>query len=142
MIYDLYNCLQFFVLVSYHFGCTLPFSFLLLYFSLCLCYAILPFLNLIFCCSLFALFYISRLITKGKEEGIANHSRLLLLSTVTVRVENNTSCSGIVWYPKERGTFIRPLTWFLLCHGCDLWVIVVLVTVPNLVLNYGHNSCP
>ncbi|KAF3958233.1 hypothetical protein CMV_016838 [Castanea mollissima] len=46
--------------------------------------------------SLFALFYLSRLVTKGKEEGIANSSSLLLLSTVIVRVENKTSCSGIV----------------------------------------------
>ena len=116
-------------------------SYFYIYFLfLCLCYPFIPQFD--FCCSLFALFYLSRLVTKVKEEGIVNCSRLLLLSTVTVRVENNTSCSEIVWYPKERGTFIRLLTWFLLCRGCNLWAIMVLITVPNSVLNYGNNSWP
>ena len=71
-------------------------SFQFLPFIFFFAYAILSFLNLIFCCSLFALFYLSRLVTKGKAEGIANCSQLLLLSTLIIQVENKTSCSEIV----------------------------------------------
>ena len=53
----------------------------------------------------FNFLYLSRLVTKRKEEGIANCSRLLILS-----IEMKTSCSGIVWCPKERGTILFPFS--------------------------------
>ena len=62
--------------------------------------------NLFFSKFHFNFLYLSRLVTKQKEEGIVKCSCLLILS-----IERKTSCSGIVWCPKERGTFL-----FLFSH--------------------------
>ena len=98
----------------------LPSSFFLLYFSSLMLSFIPQFVFLLqFVCSVL----LSRLVTKGKAEGIANCSQLLLLSTLIIQVENKTSCPGIVWYPQKRGTFFFSFFSFVLWYGSCFVVV-------------------